>query len=210
VPGAAAEAAGVAADDILLKFDGKALNTVAALQGLAAATKPGTKVQLDVLRNNKPLAIAVTMGSRREFEKTTVESSIGKQAPNFSGKDSKSGKIVQLSDFKGKPVLIEMWATWCPTCRSNIPTLNAYQSKYKSKGLTILAVSQEEEQEVTKFQKTTAMEYISLLAGDAALPREYWTNAIPTFIYINPKGVIEKVSVGDEGLPAIAHAIEKL
>src|SRR5512135_2008759 len=64
-------------------------------------------------------------------------------APDFVLKDIE-GKDVHLSDYKGKLVLLEFWATWCPPCKATIPDLIALQAKYAGKGLVVLGVSLDE------------------------------------------------------------------
>ena len=64
-------------------------------------------------------------------------------APDFVLKDIE-GKDVQLSQYKGKMVVVEFWATWCPPCKATIPGLIAVQEKYAGKGLVVLGVSIDE------------------------------------------------------------------
>src|SRR5438132_6811939 len=64
------------------------------------------------------------------------------------------GKQPELS---GKPVLVEFWATWCPPCRKSIPHLNQIYAKYKSQGLVIVGITDEDETTVKKFQQQVPM-----------------------------------------------------
>ena len=65
---------------------------------------------------------------------------VGTQAPNFE-LPTPEGKKVQLSDFKGKYVLIDFWASWCPDCRRISPNVEAIAKEYQGKDLAVLAVS---------------------------------------------------------------------
>lgn len=65
---------------------------------------------------------------------------VGTQAPNFE-LPTPEGKKVQLSDFKGKYVLIDFWASWCPDCRRISPNVEAIAKEYQGKDLTVVAVS---------------------------------------------------------------------
>lgn len=65
---------------------------------------------------------------------------VGTQAPNFK-LPTPEGKKVQLSDFKGKYVLIDFWASWCPDCRRISPNVEAIAKEYQGKDLTVVAVS---------------------------------------------------------------------
>ena len=64
-------------------------------------------------------------------------------APNFSSWDL-NGKKVSLADFKGRPMLLTFWATWCTVCREELPALQRIQDRYQSTGFTILAVNYRE------------------------------------------------------------------
>lgn len=68
------------------------------------------------------------------------KSFIGKEAPAFIA-ENLSGENVSLSSFKGKPVILNFWATWCPYCRKERPYLNLLHREYKDKGLVIISVS---------------------------------------------------------------------
>ena len=68
----------------------------------------------------------------------------GEPAPDFSAKDL-NDQSVKLSDYKGKVVLVNFWATWCDPCREEIPWLIALQNKYSAKGFTVLGLAMDEE-----------------------------------------------------------------
>ena len=68
---------------------------------------------------------------------------VGGQAPTFSSWDL-NGTKVSLADFKGRPVLLTFWATWCTVCRDELPALQRIQDRYQSTGFTILAINYRE------------------------------------------------------------------
>ena len=79
---------------------------------------------------------------------------IGKELPQL-GVDY----IDKNPDLKGKPAIVEFWATWCPPCRATIPHLNDINKKYQDKGLVVIGITNEDKATVQKFRKSTPMEY---------------------------------------------------
>lgn len=84
---------------------------------------------------------------------------LGKPAPQFELTNILSNsKAIKLSDYKGKLVLINFWASWCGPCRAELPTLVKIQEKYKDRNFTILGLSVEDKPFIDKFLETQALE----------------------------------------------------
>ena len=118
------------------------------------------------------------------------------KAPNFSLVDTK-GKKISLSDFKGKVVIIDFWATWCPPCRRGIPDLIDLQKEYKGK-LAIIGVSldTDSKKDVVPFIKNYGINY-PVVYGNAQIVGEYGNiQAIPTSFIIDKDGNIVNKHVG--------------
>ena len=67
--------------------------------------------------------------------------------------------IDKAPEIKGKPAIVEFWATWCPPCRATIPHLNEINKKYQDKGLVVVGITSEDKKTVQTFRKSTPMEY---------------------------------------------------
>jgi peroxiredoxin len=117
-------------------------------------------------------------------------------APDFALQDL-SGKVVKLSAQKGKVVLIEFWATWCPPCRESIPWLNKMQKHYAEKGLVILAVSVDEGgwDDVQKFAAEHKITY-PVLQGTEDVSGKYLVRLIPAMFLVDKQGIIKKQYMG--------------
>jgi thiol-disulfide isomerase/thioredoxin len=93
-------------------------------------------------------------------------------------------------DLSGKPVLVEFWATWCPPCRKSIPHLNQIYAKYKSKGLEIVGITDEDEATVKKFQQQVSMEYNIAINTPQSVYQQFGIEGIPTAFLVNKGGKI--------------------
>ncbi len=110
-------------------------------------------------------------------------------APGFRLMDIE-GHAVSLSDFRGKVVILDFWATWCPPCRREIPDFIALQSQYKSRGLQIVGVALDEPGKVKGFADYNGMNYPVLLGNDDVSAEYGGISGIPTTFIIDRKGNI--------------------
>ena len=135
---------------------------------------------------------------------------IGKHAPDFTLRDLK-GTQVSLSALKGKPVVLNFWATWCMPCRAEIPHLEELYTKYKDQGLMVLGANTETDYMKVKRFAQSRISYSVLLDGSTQ-SQEYDVKGIPCTYYIDRKGIVRYRSVGfapgDEAL--IEEKIKKL
>ena len=118
-------------------------------------------------------------------------------APDFKLKDLK-GKEVSLSDYEGKVLFLNFWATWCPPCRVEIPDFIEAYDEYKDKGLEILGVSVDtiSPDKVLQFVRKYEMNYPVVMAT-RDLFRDYpQPRAIPTTLIIDGKGKIRHKQIG--------------
>jgi peroxiredoxin len=137
----------------------------------------------------------------------------GKLAPDFTLKDL-SGRPVQLSSLKGKVVLVNFWATWCPPCREEVPSLVRMNQAMQGKPFQLLAVSIDEggKDAVTRFFQSSGTTLPALLDTDGAVARRYGTTGVPETFVIDTKGVIMKKVVGgmDWSAPQVLAALDEL
>lgn len=129
---------------------------------------------------------------------------IGKNAPQFIQNDV-TGNPVTLSQFKGKYVLLDFWASWCAPCRKENPNLVKAYHQYKEKNFTVLGVSLDAEgkkDDWLKAIKTDGLEWTQvsdLHSFNNAVAKQYGVSAIPQNFLIDPSGkIIAKNLVGDE------------
>jgi thiol-disulfide isomerase/thioredoxin len=119
-----------------------------------------------------------------------------------------AGKKVKLSDFAGKVVLLDFWATWCPPCVEETPDLVEIHSKYAPKGFTIVGVAIEEasQADVADFIKSRKVPYPILYAEER--PAGYKLRALPTAYLIDRKGRIRMRYLGEKDPTEVRRDIE--
>jgi thiol-disulfide isomerase/thioredoxin len=121
---------------------------------------------------------------------------VGKLAPDFK-LISLDKQEVSLSDFRGKPVLINFWASWCGPCRIEMPFLQEVYEEWNSKGLVMLAVNlQENPTTVKKFVENAGLTFPILLSPGNAVPLSYNVRGIPATFLIDADGVIRDIKIG--------------
>lgn len=117
----------------------------------------------------------------------------GDTAPDFTVTDL-SGKSVALSSLKGRPVMLDFWATWCGPCRESLPDTDKFSQKYKN--VTVLAISDEDKSTVEKFVQDNHYSFRACLDTGRDANTKYHVSAIPTFVFIDAQGKIAKYIVG--------------
>ena len=121
---------------------------------------------------------------------------VGDRAPDFALSDL-DGNVVSLLDLRGRPLIINFWATWCAPCRLEMPELEAAYHRYQANKLAILAVNREEtaEEVATYFQELN-LTFTPLLDEEAVIANLYQVFNMPTTYFVNPDGLVTAVHHG--------------
>lgn len=107
------------------------------------------------------------------------------------------GKIMSNKDFSGKIVFLNFWATWCPPCRSEMPSIETLNSKMKNENFSIIAVNvSEKKQTVSKFITTNKYTFPIYIDENGILSRTFATRGIPITYILNKNGKIIAVRPG--------------
>lgn len=134
-------------------------------------------------------------------------------APDFALQDSQ-GQTVRLSDLRGKPVLVNLWASWCAPCKAEMPAMQEVYEAYSQHGFTILAVNttfQDDQAAANAFVTERGLTFPVLYDLDGAVSRQYQVRSMPSSFFVDSEGVIRRTVYGGPMPEALLRAeIERL
>lgn len=137
----------------------------------------------------------------------------GFNAPDFTLK-TPTGETFTLSELKGEAVIINLWATWCPPCRAEMPALQQLYEEYKHQGLVILAINmtyQDAPRDIVPFVNQHKLTFPILLDETGAVANLYQLRSLPSTYFINRAGIINEVVIGGPMSEALLRTrIEKI
>ena len=121
----------------------------------------------------------------------------GEAAPEFT-LHTVDGKSYRMSELKGRPVIVDFWATWCAPCKSSMPHLSAIQTRYRGRGLVVLGLSTDDDdpRAVRRFADRLGVTFSLAVADDRVLEAFGPIRGLPTTIYISRKGEIVRRVTG--------------
>ncbi|HEV8265156.1 MAG TPA: TlpA disulfide reductase family protein [Gemmatimonadales bacterium] len=124
---------------------------------------------------------------------------VGSTAPGFHATDLRTGRPATLADYRGKVVLVNIWATWCPPCRVEMPSMERLQRKLAGTDFRIVAVSVDKEvgpNEVLAFANGLGLSFDLLHDPAGTIQETYQTTGVPESFIIDRDGVIVKKVIG--------------
>lgn len=134
----------------------------------------------------------------------------GYPAPDFALIRLDTGEETTLSALRGKPIILNFWATWCGPCRAEMPALQATYERY-GENLLVVGVDQGEERAVVeKFLNELGITFPVLMDGDMTVGREYRILGLPTTFFIDSQGIIRRVHAGEINSAMLAEGIVEI
>jgi thiol-disulfide isomerase/thioredoxin/outer membrane lipoprotein-sorting protein len=182
-------------------------------------------------QNGRPVAVKATLTFKQAdiaavpendlFAFTPPEKSVELQTLNLPGeRPNLTGRVAQdftlktldgakitLSELRGKVVLLDFWATWCPPCRKELPSIEKLNREYKDKGLIVLGIDDEDIGTVKGFLKKNEYSLPVLIDVKREVHRMYGARAIPTVIVIDAGGVIQAHYIGGRSEDELVAAV---
>jgi peroxiredoxin len=165
------------------------------------------------------LALLVALGiitlwnlrPKDSFEPETLM--VGKPVPDFEfpGLD---GRLVRLSDYRGKVVLVNIWASWCPPCIDEMPSMEKLYKELQGESFEILAVSIDTQgiNAVAPFMKAYGLSFPALIDTKGTIKNLYKATGVPESFIIDKEGILIKRIIGplDWAAPEVLHYLRDL
>lgn len=156
------------------------------------------------------LCAALPLNSCKKGEMKPVPAAKPSAAPAFTLANL-AGKQVSLADYKGRPVLINVWATWCHPCLDELPELQNLQNARKEAGLAVLEINYKEPREpVAAFIKKNNYTLEVLLDEEGNISRDYQMFGLPTSYFVDRAGMIQYTYMGDMTREIINDGLKKI
>ena len=161
---------------------------IISLLGIAASAGFGIMYAVSINKSIEKMKESYSEGNQDYY---------GKPAPEIS-LTTIDGNEIKLSDLKGKRVLLDFWATWCPPCKKEIPELIKLRNATSPDEIIIIGISNESKKTISEFGRKVKINYPLVSAGlDANLPSPFGNvESIPTLFIIDANGNIENTVVG--------------
>ncbi len=122
--------------------------------------------------------------------------SAGAPVPDFTA-TTLSRETVHLTDYKGQVVMLNFWATWCPPCKAEMPTIQAAYKQYHEQGFTVLAINNREQAtQIQPFANALALTFPIVLDTDSALQDTFAIKGYPTSLFISDAGEVYATHTG--------------
>lgn len=134
-----------------------------------------------------------------------------KPAPDFELKDA-NGHTVKLSDYRGKVVLLDFWATWCGPCKIEIPWFKEFERENKDKGFAVIGVAMDDDgwDAVKPFAQQIGINYRVVIGNDEVAQLFGGVDALPTTFLIDREGRIAAIHIGLSGKRDFENGIQEL
>jgi len=197
-----------------------AAGIVSSSAGQNSSPQPAQSQQSQTVQSDRPNSLADAARQARANKQTTPKTAkvldddnfprahavIGQKAPEVSA--SAGGKAFQLSDFRGKVVLLDFWASWCGPCRNALPKLKQLQAVYGSDQFTVISISADDDQRTWQnFVSSHQMTWLQQFDGNGSIRGGFGVRSFPTYILIGRDGTILNRYVGEDYIASVLDRI---
>lgn len=195
IPDTPAQAAGLLRGDEILAIDNVAVKKPDELIAAVLAQGVGNEVNVRFRRGGNALEKKIKLKARPDELEMLRQKLVGRKAPAFDLPVLHGSAAGSLAKLKGKVVLVEFWATWCPACRATHARLTELQKKH-AKHLEIVAISSEDEAQQKEYVKRAAPGFTLLRDATGGTHTDYVVGAIPEIVVIDRAGTVAFATIG--------------
>jgi thiol-disulfide isomerase/thioredoxin len=180
--------------DVLLRANGVALRTPEDLDERLAQFQPGATLELEAQHDGQERTVRLVLADLPSLETLVRHQHIDKPAPELNGVVGVGGAAApRLAALRGRVVVLEFYAGWCPNCRAVSPVLARWHERYKDLGLAVVGVTSDDPEQAARVVRDWRIPYP---VGCAADDLPYAAVALPTTFLIDRKGVVREVTLG--------------
>lgn len=197
LPTSPAAKAGLHKGDLIVALNGAAVSGPNGVLAVAARAHTGQTLRLAVQRAGRRLSLRLVVGKRPGLHALVRLYLLNTPAPNFEVPMVSRPGNLRLSSLRGKVVVLYFWATWCDSCKLNMPRLKALHRKYSGRGLIIFSMAQDKRADAIRHTASTLG--LPFLVGQNVRNRIgllFKSRNVPTLILIDKTGIIRDYRVG--------------
>lgn len=134
---------------------------------------------------------------------------VGDVAPDISG-DTPEGKLIRVSDYQGKVVLVDFWGTWCGPCKMLVPLERRMVNEtYRNRPFVLIGIAQDDPETLRRYQEIAKLPWQNIADPNSRISRQWDFNVVPCFVLIDHTGVIRGKWMGGNDWEAIKEAVEE-
>ncbi len=208
--GSAAKAAGVKASDIVLELDGRPVASMRGMIRYVGKQPVGHTLRFVVHRGGADVSLTATLGKRPDRKQQLADRWVDKPLPDgLELMDVATGKTLTLAELRGKPFIIDYWATTCGPCKVANPIIGRLRARHAAAGVRVLAVSYEPREKVAKYAAShTGYDRDVMVDPEGYFGDKVGLFSLPTFMYLDAAGVVRSMAFGLFGLHRFEHDVE--
>ena len=196
-PKSPAAQAGLRPGDLIVAVDDAAIARPSDLSKAVGGYRAGDQVVLTFERAGARETLGLVLAGMPSGDELTRSVLLDKPAPAWSGLVSVQGaKRPELTEYRGKVVVLEFFASWCPACRAMTPTVNRWDERFSGQGLEVLGVIAEPVSQALEASKRFGMSYSIAADPTGKTARAYRAHAVPTLLLLDREGVVRDVVIG--------------
>lgn len=197
VPRSPASRAGLEVGDRLLQIAGEAVLSPREVARVVSAAGAGKRVNISLVRGEQSRVLAAELEASPDPDELTRRLFVGQLAPSFRELESVQGTVTpSLAPLRGKVLVLEFWASWCPVCRLIGPRLNQWHQRFSPQGGMVLGVTTDSVEQAGRAAPDLGMDYPIFSDPTEHTTQAYQALALPSLFVVDRAGLVRDVLVG--------------